>query len=99
MPQAVTLVLYQSGENLQCTVSEPEDGGADDVTIEPQTLQYDAEPVDGGKFSDYGFSDESSTVTNTFDPAPQPSPEPDVDDTVEEAEPAEPVEAEPDFTG
>lgn len=93
------VVLYQSGENLQCTVSEPEDGGADGVTIQPETLQFDAEPVEGGKFSDYGFSDESSTVTNTFDPAPEPSPEPDADDTVEEAEPAEPVEAEPDFTG
>lgn len=94
------VVFYRSGENLQCTVSEPENGGADDVTIDPGTLQYDTAPVSEGKFSDYGFSDEGSTVTNTFRaPEPEPSPTAEVDDTVEEAEPAEPVEAEPDFTG
>lgn len=82
------VVFYQSGENIECTITEPEDGGAQSVAIEPETLTYTE------------FSDGSSTITNTFpEPSPDPSPSPSVDDTVDEAEPAEPVEAEPDFTG
>ncbi|MDZ7705081.1 MAG: hypothetical protein U5L04_11435 [Trueperaceae bacterium] len=95
------VVIYQFFDDdnqieVECEITEPEDGDAEATTIVPQTVTY----------TDY--SNVLSTVTNTFpapspdpSPSPEPSPSPteDVDDTVDEAEPAEPVETEPDFTG
>lgn len=98
------VVFYEFAAD--CTVTETETGGAESVTIVPST---DDTPEDGElSFSDYG--DRTATVTNTFaaaepEPEPEPTPEPsptptdEVADTVEEAEPAEPVVVEPDFTG
>lgn len=103
--QVVFYTFVHEEAPVTCEITEPEDGGAADVTIDPETLTYTE------------YSDGSSTVTNTFpapeepspepspspspspEPSPSPSPSPAVDDTVDEAEPAEPVETEPDFTG
>lgn len=96
------VVLYQWG--MDCTISEPGPGGADNVTIDPETAEFGFE----------GPYEITATVTNTFaaepepTPTPTPVPEPTATPTptpeptqppVKEAEPAAPVEAQPSYTG
>lgn len=97
-------ILYERG--MTCTVSETDDGGADDVTVDPEVAQFGVE----------GPYEITSVITNTFQAEPTPTPTPTATPTptptptptstptpdpepVPDAEPADPVEAEPTYTG
>lgn len=106
--RAACEVVMEEGASWTVDVDFDGEGGTQNLLVEfnddgPSVLCIVSEPEDGGADSTEfdnaelemeGPSSETTTVTNTF---PEEEPEPEEEE--EEAEPAEPVEEEPDFTG
>lgn len=101
------VVFYEFQQDVTCVFEEtaPTGTGApDDVTYTPADTTPD---TDRGAVQFDSYLDRDADVLNTYpttpepspSPEPSPTPTPEVADTVEEAEPAEAVDAEADFTG
>lgn len=94
--------------DINCELSETDDGGAESSTIENAEIVILGEDLYDPESDEFnaGLFEHTTTVTNTFPEAEEPEEEDeedegDVEDDVDEVEapPAEAVEAEPDYTG